>query len=159
MPWFQAMRIPWDKRDVADLKAQVPAQAEYSSIVFDVELSGYMTKRKWNKFAGLITQAFKLVEYEGSFNLTVSVPAIMVDGYGANEAIENRLNKLKCVMSAMPPVPACWDWTVVIQFNKFPYWNQVEDYMQTVERAIYGKRFGEIIREKRFGITRFQVTK
>ena len=158
MPMYAVHRTPWHKQDLADLRSQVPSEAEFGSVVFDVELGGYMTKRKWNKFAGLITSAFKLIEYEGSFNITVSVPALNVDSYGDNETVMNRLGKLKGVMNAMAPVPAFWSWTVVMQFDKFPYWNQVEDYMQTVERAIYGKRFSEIEREKRASITRIRPT-
>lgn len=149
---YSVYKPRWDQRDVADLEAQVPTEAEFASAIFDVEISGYMTKRKWNKFAGLITQAFKLIKYEGTFNITVSVPAI---DHG-NSAIMNRLRNLKGVMNAIEPVPACWSWTVVMQFDKFPYWNQVEDYMQTVERAIYGKRFDEIERMKRASITRIR---
>lgn len=154
MVMLQFMNMAWDKRDVSGLESQNPSEASYAGITFDVEMSGNMTKRKWNKFAGLITQAFNLVEYEGSFNMTVSVPAV---AYG-NSAIMNRLRNLKGVMNAIAPVPACWDWTVVIKFDKFPYWNQVEDYMQTIERAIYGKRFNEIERKYHGSIIKFQIT-
>jgi hypothetical protein len=154
MVMMQFMKIPWDRRDVAGLESQKPSEASFGSVVFDVEMSSNMTKRKWNKFAGLITQAFKLVEYNGTFNITVSIAAVH---YESEDTIMNRLRKLKGVMDAMAPVPACWDWTVVIQFEKFPYWNQVEDYMKTVERAIYGKRFNEIERKYRGSIIKFEI--
>ena len=150
MAIYQIMNTPWDKRDVLDLESQKPGEASFSNIIFDIEVSGDMTKRKWNKFAGLITEAFRLVEYEGSFNMTISLPAVT---HGTS-AVMNRLKNLKGVIDTMAPVPACWDWTIIIKFDKFPYWNQVEDYMKTVERAVYGKRFNEIERKANVRISR-----
>ena len=48
----------WDQQDVRDLEAQKPDSASYCNTVFDLEISDDMTIRKWNKFAGLINQAF-----------------------------------------------------------------------------------------------------
>lgn len=141
---YSAYGPKWDPLDVNGLEEQIPGEASYNNTVFDIELDGDMTIRKWNKFSGLINQAFDLVEYDGMINISMSIPAISQTNFSA---VENRLSKLKCVFSSHQPVPACWDWTVTVSFKKFPYWNQVQDTMRSVERAVYGKNFNKVERK------------
>ena len=141
MPWAQFMSIGWHPSDQQMIRDQVPSKAEFCNAIFDVEVSGYMTKRKWDKFAGLINEAFSLVNYEGTFNITVQLNAVTYQDWGG---LENRLRRLKMIHSYMPPCPAFPGWTIVVQFKKFPYSNQLEKAMASVERAIYGVRYREL---------------
>lgn len=145
MTWFQLMSASWHKDDVNMLNSQAPSNADFCNAVFDIEIEAYMSKRKWNKFAGLINEAFSLVEYSGTFNITVQLNAV---NYGSEHSVIKRLDKLKCVMDYRPPVPAFPGWTIVLQFKKFPYTNQLEKTMATIERAVYGVRYPELAYQK-----------
>lgn len=145
MTWFQLMSASWHKNDVKMLNDQAPSNADFCNVVFDVEIDSYINKRKWNKFAGLINEAFSLVEYNGTFNITVQLNAV---DYDKQISVVRRLSKLKCVLNYHPPVPAFPGWTIVLQFKKFPYTNQLEKTMATIERAVYGVRYPELAYQK-----------
>ena len=137
MTIYSVLSSSWHPDDVKMVAEQKPSIATTHSGKFDIDF--YQLKPEdWEQFRKYISMALKLAKYEGRFVFHLSLNALSNKERAWNK-IESRLLRLKHVDDVMWPVPACPEWQVRLEFEKFPTLNEFNVAKQAVERAAYGK--------------------